>query len=425
MSDDNNNIDFLALQTALVDQLKAKKCLFTPQIEAAFRTVPRHLFLPNVPLDRVYQNDAIVTKYQGEMPISSSSQPSVMAIMLGQLNLEPGHHVLEIGAGTGFNAALMAQIVGDKGRVTTIDIDEDIVERARERLAAANFNNVQVICCDGRQGYLDAAPYDRIILTVGSDDVTPSWREQLKPNGQLLIPLTLSKKGYQKAIALRKERDYLVSTSMINVGFMNLRGAFSNPDDTLIPLCPEDGTMLCPLSDDSFPIAPGEVYALLTGANRDRSTMIQIAPRELDEKLALWLQLRRPRESGLFALIAEKPVTSHGSVPFLHKRWGTVYCTIGLFRPGSMALLARPPEQYPSLIESSDQSPFELHVRYFGEDDTLARHLIEQVNFWNDSGRPPKFETLRVRVYPKAVSYIPSANELVSERVWSNLVIDW
>src|SRR2546428_12794983 len=98
---------------ALVDSLKASGCIRTPLVEAAFRAVPRHLFLPGTPLDLVYSDEAIPTKRFDGATVSSSSQPAIMAFMLEQLQLEPGHRVLEVGAGTGYNAALMGHIVGE------------------------------------------------------------------------------------------------------------------------------------------------------------------------------------------------------------------------------------------------------------------------------------------------------------------------
>src|SRR5712691_4736152 len=176
--------EVLALHQALVDQLKRLDCIGTPHVEAAFRAVPRHLFLPGTPLDRVYSDEAIPTKHLDGATVSSSSQPAIMAFMLEQLQLQPGHRVLEIGAGTGYNAALMAHIVGDTGRVVTVDLDEDLVASAREHLAAAGVNHVQVVCGEGGLGCPDGAPYDRIILTVGPSDILPAWREQLKPDGR-------------------------------------------------------------------------------------------------------------------------------------------------------------------------------------------------------------------------------------------------
>ncbi|HEY6329464.1 MAG TPA: methyltransferase domain-containing protein [Blastocatellia bacterium] len=164
-----------SLQKALVDDLIARDCINDARVEAAFRAVPRHLFLPGVPVDQAYKDAAITTKQEGDKPISSGSQPAVVAMMLEQLGLQPGQRVLEIGAGTGYNAALMAQIIGSKGAVDTVDIDEDIVEQARKNLAAAGVQGVHAVCDDGGFGYPPGAPYDRIILTVGTGAHRP-WQ---------------------------------------------------------------------------------------------------------------------------------------------------------------------------------------------------------------------------------------------------------
>jgi protein-L-isoaspartate(D-aspartate) O-methyltransferase len=221
--------DTSALHQALVDKMKQMGFIRTPYVEAAFRAVPRHLFLPNVPVKKAYQDDAIVTKcLDNGQPISSSSQPTLMAIMLEQLDLKVGDRILEIGAGTGYNAALMAHIVGKTGEVIALDIDKDIVENARENLDLAGFQQVKVICTDGGFGYPNAAPYDRIILTVGAWDIIPAWQEQLKPNGRLLLPLTL-KQDVEVTVAFDLADGYLVSTSVNPCGFMKLRGAFAKP----------------------------------------------------------------------------------------------------------------------------------------------------------------------------------------------------
>ena len=175
-----------ALRNALVDQLKSRGQLDDPRVEAAFRAVPRHLFLPEFPVDSVYEDQGFITKSRDGVFLSSSTGPSPMAYMLQNLDLRPGHHVLEIGAGTGYNVGLIAQIVGESGNVVTVDIDRDIVEDARRHLSAAGFGRVKVKCADAGYGYPDDAPYDRIILTTGAWDITPAWREQLKRGGRLL-----------------------------------------------------------------------------------------------------------------------------------------------------------------------------------------------------------------------------------------------
>ena len=93
--------EITGLQKALVEKLISMGCIRSPNVEGAFRAVPRHLFLPGVALERVYSDNAIITKRTDGKIVSSSSQPAMMAIMLEQLNLQPGHRVLEIGAGTG------------------------------------------------------------------------------------------------------------------------------------------------------------------------------------------------------------------------------------------------------------------------------------------------------------------------------------
>ncbi|MQA87715.1 MAG: methyltransferase domain-containing protein [Streptosporangiales bacterium] len=123
--------------------------------------------------------------------MSAASQPTIVATMLEQLQAEPGHHVLELGAGTGYNATLLAHLVGNDGQVTTTDVDDDIVDGARAGLAAAGVDNVRVILGDAALGYPGGAPYDRIIATVGAYGLPPAWLEQLAPHGRLVVPLRL------------------------------------------------------------------------------------------------------------------------------------------------------------------------------------------------------------------------------------------
>src|SRR2546425_11884958 len=115
--------------------------------------------------------------------VSSSSQPEIMATMLEQLGLEPGLRVLEIGAGTGYNAALMAHVVGETGTLTSMDIDDDIVDGARAHLDAAGQSRVRVVLGEGGLGYPAGAPYDRIILTVGAWDVARRGGRSCGPAG--------------------------------------------------------------------------------------------------------------------------------------------------------------------------------------------------------------------------------------------------
>src|SRR5713226_10229423 len=135
--------DAATLRQALANKLKHQGLIHTPQVEEAFRIVPRHVFVPHEDIASAYSDRHIVTRWQNELPISSCSQPSITAIMLELLDLQPGQRVLEIGAGTGYAAALMAYLAGETGKVVTLDLDEDIVNDEHAHLKAAGVEHVR------------------------------------------------------------------------------------------------------------------------------------------------------------------------------------------------------------------------------------------------------------------------------------------
>ncbi len=173
----------------LLAELKAARRLRSPSIEAAMRALPRHAFAPEMSFEQAYQNQSLpVTDPRGEV-VSSLSQPQMVVTMLEVLALEPGMRVLEIGAGSGYNAALMSYLVGPTGQVVAIDIHPWLIEGARTRLAYFGIDNVRLVCGDGGLGDMSGAPYDRIIATTGTWEVFPAWFEQLAPAGRLHVPL--------------------------------------------------------------------------------------------------------------------------------------------------------------------------------------------------------------------------------------------
>jgi protein-L-isoaspartate(D-aspartate) O-methyltransferase len=190
---------------------------------AAFRAVPRHLFLPDVDLDRVYSGAAIPTKHgdHGD-PISSSSEVAIMALMVDALRLERGQHLLEIGTGTGYNAAILAELVGAEN-VVTLEIDAEIADEARAHLRAAGYEDLRVEAFDGWMGWTGGAPYARIELTAATSDISPHWVDQLEEGGILVAPVML-RPNAQAMVALRKSGETLESLAVFAGGFMWLRG---------------------------------------------------------------------------------------------------------------------------------------------------------------------------------------------------------
>jgi protein-L-isoaspartate(D-aspartate) O-methyltransferase len=190
--------------------------LWSPPLIAAFRATPRHRFLTRVwhyqrqnggwrenlthtlgrqELRLLYSDRALTTRLseaapgQPPAPISSSSQPSLMAEILEDLCLEPGMKTLEIGAGTGYNAALLAHRVG---RVISLEIDRRVLAEAEEHLQAFPGRDVDLRQGDGRLGCPDEAPFDRILVTAASLDLEPAWLAQLAEGGLLIAPLDLA-----------------------------------------------------------------------------------------------------------------------------------------------------------------------------------------------------------------------------------------
>lgn len=156
------------------------------------------------------------------MPASSISQPSLVAEMLELLDLAPGASILEIGAGTGYNAALMAQIVGEQRLVVTVDVLDDVVAQTRRLLARTGYAGIAVLLRDGVEGAPEQAPFDRIVATVGCSDLSPRWAEQLAQGGRMLVPLDHA--GGHPLFLIHKERGRLAGRVVSWTGFMPVRG---------------------------------------------------------------------------------------------------------------------------------------------------------------------------------------------------------
>src|SRR5262249_55048873 len=138
-----------------------------------------------------------------------------------ELDLVPGTRVLEIGAGSGYNAALLALLVGDPRLVTTVDIDVELVQQTHARLAQLGLDGIAVVAADGDDG-IPGATFNRIVATVGCVDVSPAWSEQLSEDGVLLVPLVHG--SAHPRVRLTKHADRLEGDYVGYSGFVSIRG---------------------------------------------------------------------------------------------------------------------------------------------------------------------------------------------------------
>ncbi|MFF3030907.1 methyltransferase, FxLD system [Streptomyces rubiginosohelvolus] len=372
------------LRHALVDQIKANGHARTPAIEAALRTVPRHLFVPDTPLADAYDNSPVNVKYDPEgTSISCASQPAVVALMLDQLEAQPGERILELGAGTGYNAALIGHVVGPSGHVTTIDVDDDLVEGARAHLAAAGATNVVALTRDGALGYADGAPYDRIIATVGAHGIPHAWLDQLAEGGRLVTPQRLTGSVSRSIIYEKRDGRWQSAGSEMNT-FMPLRRGIADDDRRVVPLS-TDGTVRLQAPAEQAVDAEALV-SVLDQPRVEEWTGVTVRAGESPEWMELFVSCVMP--SGLIRMLF--PRAAKGTV-LTEDPYPSATAAV---EKGAVTYLARRP--------SAEKTPEGDKLWEFGVighgpgGDELAARVADAVRTWDREyrGRDTTFEIL-------------------------------
>ena len=248
----------------LAERLAETGVLNDPAWRAAFESVPRHVFVPRFYrqqpdlewseitaedvgwLDAVYSDEPLVTALAeiasgSRVSVSSSSKPALMARMLAALDVHDGMRVLEIGAGTGYNVALMAHRLGPEN-VFSVDIGADLVDTARARLAQLGYAPT-LATAHGAGGLPEHAAYDRIIATCSVPAVPWAWAEQLADGGLVLVDVKRSLHA-GNLVLLRKHPDRLEGQFLPKwAGFMTIRDTDAAPSTgRSVAVQPEDGT---------------------------------------------------------------------------------------------------------------------------------------------------------------------------------------
>jgi len=189
-------------RNAMVDDLVARHVIQTPAVERAFRTVPRHAFLPHpfvLPMDpllselietddpaRVYVDNLVVLKREKSI---NCGTPSVVAMQIELLAPTEGMRLLHVGTGSGYYTAILAELAGERGTVVGVEYEPDLAKMSAAFLARAGYTNVTVREGDGAVGVPEAAPFDRILVSAGAGDIAPAWVAQLVEDGRLVFPL--------------------------------------------------------------------------------------------------------------------------------------------------------------------------------------------------------------------------------------------
>jgi len=213
----------------LIDSLMKQGILRTPRVIKAMRSLPRINFLPPNMLDYASEDTPLPIGFG-----QTISAPHMVAIMNEALKLEVGHKILEVGAGSGWHAATMAEIIAPReaprsewGHVYTVEIVQGLAEMARKNVMNAGYGDrVSIIGADGSKGYPEKAPYDRVVVTAAAPNVPKPLVDQLKENGVMLVPVG-SPTLFQNLLKITKQADgKILEENLGGVAFVPLTGEY-------------------------------------------------------------------------------------------------------------------------------------------------------------------------------------------------------
>ncbi|HKS43521.1 MAG TPA: methyltransferase, FxLD system [Amycolatopsis sp.] len=390
------------LRDRMVENIKQAGHLRSSRIEQALRTVPRHRFVPEASAEDAYANKAITIKPGENRPASCASVPTVVAMMLDQLDPRPGENVLEIGAGTGYNAALLAELVGEHGQVTTIDIHPDVTDHARTALNETGYGRVRVLTGDGALGDLEHAPYDKIIVTVGPWDLPAAWFDQLAPGGRLVVPLHW--RGQARSVAFVHEDAVLRAHDSQLCGFIPMIGIVPTGEQTR-----DITTDVALYWDADQPIDLDALRNVFTGTDTTVWSGATVVPNEPFD--GIWLRLTAT-EPGTCRLAADDTALEAGVCTAAFP-----YRTPALVEGDSLAYLTKPRP-----VEDAGERRYELGATGHGPAGaTLAERLCEQIRAWDrDRAAQPT-----ITAYPADTPDDEPAQGLVVTKQQTRLVLSY
>ena len=203
---------FLEERERMVERQLKSRGIKNARVLSAFLKIPREVFVPRDLQNKAYEDHPLAIGYE-----QTISQPYIVALMTESLELESGDRVLEVGTGSGYQTAILAELSGE---VYSVEIIAAFYEAAQMRLQGLGFQDVHLKHGDGCQGWPEAQPFDKVIVTAGAEDIPPALVEQLKEGGRIVIPLGF---GEQDLVLGKKEKGVLVTKQLIPVRFVPLQ----------------------------------------------------------------------------------------------------------------------------------------------------------------------------------------------------------
>jgi protein-L-isoaspartate(D-aspartate) O-methyltransferase len=187
-------IGFFTSREDLLKRLKEETKVFTlPEIEKAFRAIDRADFMPGDYMVEAYEDYPVPIGFD-----QTISQPTTVAFMLEQLGVMKGETVLDVGSGSGYTTALLAELVGEKGKVLGLEIVPELVEEGRKNLAKYKFKNARIEQAGKKFGDAKSGPYDRILVNAAAEETPHDLLQQLGPEGVLVVPIKESIWRFEK-----------------------------------------------------------------------------------------------------------------------------------------------------------------------------------------------------------------------------------
>ncbi|MET7642471.1 methyltransferase, FxLD system [Streptomyces sp. NPDC005426] len=395
----------VVLRHAMADKVVAGGWAPSPAVRQALRTVPRHRFVPETTLVTAYHDDLAVVTVREDTgaPVSSVSAAWLQADMAEQLRLEAGMSVLEVGSG-GFNAELLAHLVGERGRVVSVDLDPYVVHRTRRLCAEAGGGRVTAVLGDGCLGapsHVPADGFDAIVVTYNVSDIARAWRDQLAEGARLVVPLAMG--GYTRSLTLVRRGNVLHGEHWTYCGFVRDRGAAARTAPA-VPLA--DGQVTVRWEDGT----PGDTAGLdeaLRGPRHERSTGLVVRGSFNFETLQIYAATTLPGFCRLSAPTGSTLVAQQDAAAIL--------------ADGSLAYLT-----YRKVKDASEpgDSLTEFFIHAYGPAaEEVAKRIAECVRVWDrevrESGYPP------MTIHPAATpdDQLPPGDVL--DKPSARLVLQW